>query len=1016
MQPITSEYLSASAGSGKTYRLSQRFCRLVMAGVPPEEICALTFTRPATREIFSAVIKRLLEDKTLDGDTSFTRAEALARVLAVLPQLQISTIDAFSAKVARLFAYEIGLDPAFSLYDGGNSPEARALVREMLSRAFQQTDQQSADELLATFDIQDRALAESRPLSQQWKDFWAKYASVLEDHPDGWGEIKRLGACLQSRCDDALSLVEKARALVERLSDTGTVEKRAIKKLHDLLSGYHAEVTSLRQLKAIWAEKGGGDWKDSPLFQDCAESHGFTYYKKSVTLDEDLSKCFEALWYDLITRDLEQASRHTRALHRALAALKRAEKQLLDERSMVSFDTITRTLAAKIGGNLSVRDANAFYVAYRLDSAIRHLMIDEFQDTSTAQWQVLSGVANELAEEKDSTFFYVGDTKQSIYAWRGGDPTLFADTTRLPDIPAGAPLVNSYRSVQTVIDFVNRVMKLNLSAITNKDLEWQRPSLEKWNQNWDDHTSAIKGAGYVQLVSLGGNKSVWIANAARMIAARWRQLSKKKLSIAVMAATNTVLQGDEGLLSYLRQEGVPCAIDGKRNIAETPIGTLVLHLLQWMADPRSTFYRGIATLLGIVTEDDAKTLNAWSKLINKGGFTLWLDFLFGEEQPIRKQLSAMDLTVLDAIRHSFEQFDQEGKIEPAEARTVLDALQVPCSADENVVNLMTMHHSKGLTFDVVFSIFSGDIASDSRVDYEVGEDWVLERPVLSETYQYTPALEEARQQRKNARIYDILCMSYVAITRARFEQVVLAPTKDASNLSKRAGWLYEQFPDAYTPTCEGLADTTVDLLPAGKDVTAINHYCDGDVNWWQTHEDRVTTETPTTETFTWKREDVNDALEVDLPSEHAKAKSISDMLGLHATSARTFGTSFHEELSAIEWTETPPKGLFPEVFRKPTDETCELWRERPFSVCLKAAEGNSYMAGQFDRVHLFPERRSAIIYDYKTSYSAEVTSAYREQLGKYRQALAVLTGYDVADIRTILLFTRHHQAIEVTYE
>ena len=983
-----------------------------MAGVPPEEICALTFTRPATREIFSAVIKRLLEDETLDGDTRFTRAEALARVLAVLPQLQISTIDAFSAKVARLFAYEVGIDPAFSLYDGGNSPEARALIREMLSRAFHHTDQHSAEELLATFDIQDRALAESRPLSQQWKDFWVKYAYVLEDHPDGWGEIQRLGTYLQTRCNNAQEIVAQARELVEELKEAGTIDKRAIKKLESLLDEYHADTPSLRQLKALWKS----DWKGSSYFKACAEDAGFTYYKNLVELGPELSRCFKVLWDDLITRDLEQASRHTRALYRALASLRRAEKQLLDERSMVSFDTITRTLAAKIGGKLSVRDANAFYVAYRLDSAIRHLMIDEFQDTSTAQWQVLSGVAHELAEETDSTFFYVGDTKQSIYAWRGGDPTLFADTTRLPEIPAGEPLINSYRSVQTVIDFVNRVMKLDQSACIGKDLDWQIPSLETWNQNWEDHTSAIKGAGYVQLVSLGGNRNEWIVNAARMIAARWRQLSKKKLSIAVMAATNTILQGENGLLAYLRQEGVPCAVDGKRNIVETPIGTLVLHLLQWMADPRATFYRGIAELLGIVTEDDVKTLNSWVKLINKGGFTLWLDALFGDAQPIHQQLSAMDLTVLDAIRHAFEKLDQEGKIEPAEARVILEALQVPCSADENVVNLMTMHHSKGLTFDVVFSIFSGDIASDRMVDYEVGEDWVLERPVLNDTYHYTPALEEARQQRKNARMYDILCMSYVAITRARFEQIVLAPTKDAKSLSTRAGWLYEQFPNPFTPACDGLADTSVELLKVEKDIVAINHYSDGDVNWWQTREDRVTKESPATEAFVWKREDANDALEVDLPSEHAKAKSISDMLGLHATTARTFGTSFHEELSAIEWTETPPKGLFPEVFRKPTDETCELWRERPFSVCLKAAEGNSYMAGQFDRVHLFPERRSAIIYDYKTSYSAEVTSAYREQLGKYRQALAVLTGYDVADIRTILLFTRHHQAIEVTYE
>lgn len=60
MKDLGSQYLSASAGSGKTFALSRRYCRLVMAGARPETICALTFTRAATREIFAAVVERLL--------------------------------------------------------------------------------------------------------------------------------------------------------------------------------------------------------------------------------------------------------------------------------------------------------------------------------------------------------------------------------------------------------------------------------------------------------------------------------------------------------------------------------------------------------------------------------------------------------------------------------------------------------------------------------------------------------------------------------------------------------------------------------------------------------------------------------------------------------------------------------------------------------------------------------------------------------------------------------------------
>jgi ATP-dependent exoDNAse (exonuclease V) beta subunit len=151
---------------------------------------------------------------------------------------------------------------------------------------------------------------------------------------------------------------------------------------------------------------------------------------------------------------------------------------------------------------------------------------------------------------------------------------------------------------------------------------------------------------------------------------------------------------------------------------------------------------------------------------------------------------------------------------------------------------------------------------------------------------------------------------------------------------------------------------------------------------------------------------------VGLPSEHAKAKTIAELLTQKSVQAKGYGISLHECLAQVEWSDRPPEGLFADVFRQPK-EPCELWRERPFSVRLEDEDTLRYVAGQFDRVHLFPERRSAIIYDFKTSQTAEVTPEYRTQMLKYQKALAVLTGYDVADIRMVLLFTRHHQAVEV---
>ena len=100
------------------------------------------------------------------------------------------------------------------------------------------------------------------------------------------------------------------------------------------------------------------------------------------------------------------------------------------------------------------------------------------------------------------------------------------------------------------------------------------------------------------------------------------------------------------------------------------------------------------------------------------------------------------------------------------------------------------------------------------------------------------------------------------------------------------------------------------------------------------------------------------------------------------------------------------------VFRKPK-EPCELWRERPFSVRVSERGALRYLAGQFDRVHLFPAERKAVIYDFKTARRAEVTPGYVRQMSDYRTALAALTGWPKENLRAVLLFTRAGKAVEV---
>lgn len=984
MKDLGSQYLSASAGSGKTFALSRRYCRLVMAGARPETICALTFTRAATREIFAAVVERLLNHEVESAPGWLTCDQALEVVLDALPRLQISTIDAFSSRVARLFAYELGLSPDFMLYEEGDSPEAKAMLREAVNRALRDTPAASSDELLRLFDVHYEGAATAVALSERLRDFLKAFGEVARAHPDGWGDLSRLGD-LPQMCDNREALVQTLRDVpVAGVSDAHA------KSYFAAVALYQPEVTSVRE----WKARVAPDQAKLDKLRGLAETGIYKYYKKVLELGVDGQAAAKALWDDLLARDLRQTADHTKSLYHAILALNRAADGLADETGRLTFGALTETLARRLGGRLSVTDEAAMYVAYRMDTAVRHLMIDEFQDTSVTQWDVLSSLARELAEGEDSTFFYVGDVKQSIYGWRGGDVSLFGDVRRVPDVPAGAPLVESYRSSPAVIDFINAVFNLSDEDVLTATAAapWQHEALQSWQKAWRPHVAHRKDAGYARCVTLDGkNKELWLEMLADLIAERWKLLSAKRLRLAVLAFKRDALYE---LQKRLRARGVDCAIDGAMTVAETPMGQLVRALLRWLADPRATFWGEVLRRIGLADESDKVLLARWNRQLAEQGYAAWLDGIFAEAMR-ENRLSAQDLEGLATIRQGFEALDTAGAADPTAAVELVEGLTIPCSADSGTLSLMTVHHSKGLTFDVVFTVLDGDLFNERAVTCEVGPDWVLETPALSVTAAAVPALQTAALRRRSARFRDDLCALYVAVTRARFEQLVFAPKKDTDKPTKRPWLLFHRV--------SGEANNI-----AGHEGAA-EVYAAGSPDWWQTVADRAPAPPPAERT-PWVRVGESRAEETELPSERARASSVADLLAEGADTARAFGISEHARLAEIAWSDEPP--CFPEVFRRP-EEPCELWRERTFAVTVRVGGKTRRLVGQFDRVHIYPASRRAVIYDFKTSREPVATPAYERQLRDYRVALAELTGFPPEAIRMVLLFTRSGRSVEV---
>ncbi len=995
---VKSCYLSASAGSGKTYALSMRFCQQVMLGVPPDQICALTFTRAATREIFAAIIKRFLDGDVQPIPGGRTADEALASILDALARLQISTIDAFTSTLARLFAYDLGLNPDFKLYgEDTRSPEGVEALREIVQIAFRTAAEESTEQRFKQLNVHHEDLPSAGALMDRLQTLIETFDEVAQTIPKGWGEVPITDAETFPLCEARAEVFKVLQMLPQRHPEFATSKAR--EAYETWLAWYNPEILSVRKLFKKEPYRGREHLKEM------AEEGLFSANRAKLCLEPDEQEAAQALWDDLRRRDLDQTIAYTKALRQTLELLLEAAKSFRQETGKIGFSTLTRTLSERIGGKLSFIDPTMMKVAYRMDAMIRHLMIDEFQDTATTQWSVLSSLAHELAENPDHSFFYVGDVKQSIYGWRGGDATLFADTSQVPDIPAGDALVVSYRSSPTIIDFINQAMDLS-ADVALADSVWKEIAFEAWQRRWEAHKPHRTDKSYVAWHLLSSDREK-VEIAADCIAERWMSLKSRNLTVAVLARKNAFFRGNEekiGLLDALRARGIPCAIDGERSVADTTMGQLVLRLLHWMADPRATLWGEVAQRIGLIEKASPATVDGWMREVVEKGFVAWLEGTLGDQTPFGKRLTAYDLDVLHTLRQGLETLDAAQCVDPAQAEATLQRLTVPCKANESVITLMTVHRSKGLTFDVVFTFLDEPFGQYpfGKIHYEQGKDWLLVDPLLKQISASPKALMEAQDQHKAALTSETLCLTYVALTRAKREQIILsgATKKDVPVKNTNAELLYQHFdarPEPH-PTVEGCKVA----------------FTMGDADWWVTEPLRKEASTnPALPSPTpWTRVTQKQQVEVELPSESARAAEIKDLLAPNARRAVDRGIALHHIYASIEWTQSPPYGHFKEVFTRP-QEPCILWRERPFSVRINTDDHFRYYAGQFDRVHLYPDAKRAVIYDFKTGFSAEVTPAYERQLRDYQSALAVLTGYPKEAIQMVLLFTRTGQAVEV---
>lgn len=471
--PAASTWLSANAGSGKTRVLTDRVARLLLSGVPPQSILCLTFTKAAAAEmqnrlfatlgtwammpeaVLRDALRGLGEDGPLDA-THLARAQRLfARAIETPGGLKIQTIHAFCASLLRRFPLEAGVSPQFTEMDeaaldemifatadalavGPEAPLLEAVVAAASDDAF--------DGLLRGL-MKERALF-APPLSR------AEIFERLELPPD----FDETTLCAMVFDGSEGELLAQAIPGLSEGSSTDAKLSTALAKLlpfvpsMDMVEALEGSMLFGAQAAAPFGSKAGKlGTKSTRAAMDPALLDD---------LDALADRIAEARPLRLALRAAEQSA----VLHAFAAAFLPAVDAAKQARGWLDFDDLILRSRALLSD-----PAVAQWVLYKLDGGIAHILVDEAQDTSPAQWDVIGLLTREIiasAAAEDSTprtLFVVGDAKQSIYSFQGAAPDAFGekhdrfteDLSSQGLTLASQALHHSFRSAPTVLDVVD---------------------------------------------------------------------------------------------------------------------------------------------------------------------------------------------------------------------------------------------------------------------------------------------------------------------------------------------------------------------------------------------------------------------------------------------------------------------------------------------------------------------------------------------------------------------------------
>lgn len=996
--PLLHLMILANAGSGKTYRLVSRMAEILLRGAAPRSLAALTFTRKAAGEFQTEIFLRLANaclesmhwealrrDANLPDLSQEECKAALARLVEEMRVLTLGTIDSLGLRILQSFALEAGLPPEVEIADGAR--HAR-LQQEVLERVLAAQTENNFEDFLELVRVQSHARA-GRRIFDELLHVAEELLEIFAQTPWGvtWGD--NIPDAKDPKAPHLVSLCEELKKAAWQSSPS--LSQSAQEKLTRTL----AQVAALRP-GDVWDTEVWSFFKTKLVSNP---KDGFLRIEKTregwVKITPEVDSARQELAKGLTALALENCRARSRALHALMKSFHAERLAVLREKGCVSYADVPLMLAA-LAGQLRWHDN----VAQRLDARFDHWMLDEFQDTSRVQWTSLAPLIDEVVQDTSGqrSFFYVGDIKQAIYGWRGGDARLFFEIrdryNAYCQVIQTEHLAVSHRSVPAVLQGVNFLFECAKRLQQVFDLT--KPATETWRQSWKNHKSAAalqQKEGFFAWEAFDAEGEGAEAGDMKILELlrRWEPW-RRGLSCACLKAKN---DDAAALAALLESHGIPVSLEGKTNpCTDNPVGQSLLLALRTAACPRDVFAE---TLLGgyplgktlLARGAEAFRRSALESIAKRGFSATMAEWLDGADPRPTGFQAARARDVLEAVAE-FERKRgaAEGLLELLDFLTTREEA-VPSA--EASVRVMTVHQSKGLTFDAV--IVSGLDSSHARqrMPLVLGPsddrpEWGLLLP-KKDICEAVTMLKERRELMEMEEKLGEISKAYVALTRARYACVIVAAKTNETSQAKHFGRL-------------------LTVASAGRTLRF------GNADWFQNfpiqepHPQETPPASPPQASLC-----LSPTPQPRRPSQSAAGRA----------EQRRLGKEIHGMLAAIEWgvpAQLPPslsaeaQQILTEffssshvsaIFQKPQGE-CRLYREVAFEDC---GPGGEWVSGVIDRLVVYFDEgqpSSAQLWEFKTS--SKPSEAHRAQLDAYRQHAAKVLGIPVEKVQAELVYLR----------